>query len=102
MGIIMKFLVVVTTVAAWTLPNCESWFNDAGNGEGQGYNGSCGGGSVRKQACCEAGGALSAIGDNICRNSVNACSGRRMMLKEEDDFDSLDDLELEESASHGL
>merc|ERR1712058_191047 len=96
MGIKMKFIILVSSVLARQLPACTA--GGAGNGCGKG----CGKGSdCMAEACCEGGNVKGNAGSSGCYINKNSCNVRRVLLKEEDDFDSLDDLELEETGDGG-
>merc|ERR1711964_60979 len=96
MGINMRFFLALSGAAALTapLPPCSSaFFNPNAGGSACG---TCGPGKECKPAsCCTTAGAHSGSGGQGCRTS-RGCGRRSVLAEEEEDFDSLDDLELEE------
>merc|ERR1711939_592746 len=101
MGIKMKFTLLAAAYA-WDIKAC----GDGGLGSNQDgcskygasrYAGS--GDQCLKDACCD-NGAPGGEGSGVaCRYAVSACSSNyRRVLKEEDDFDSLDDLDVMDGA----
>merc|ERR1712138_103967 len=106
MGISKMKFTLLSFSSAWVLTSCDDPNMDGlGSNDAEcttyGAQGYCPSGQqCLKEACCArdntAGGEGSGIG---CRFAVTSCgSPYRRVLKEEDDFDSLDDLELNDGA----
>merc|ERR1712097_88709 len=97
MGIVkMKFALIAVSFSASLYdailcPEGNSW------GMEMCEEGQCAGEtSCNKESCCNGSGELEFSGGLNCNVRVTACQmDARALLKEEDDFDSLDDLELE-------
>merc|ERR1711890_127060 len=102
MGIKMKFSILVAYVAGIAAPSCDSTiYADGVDGGCVAYTFTCGSNKqCSGEACCGKSGLSSYPGSLSCRTRANPCF-RRNVLKEEDDFDSLDDLELEEQGGMG-
>merc|ERR1712093_342054 len=96
MWIKMKFAVLVAYAFAIANPSCgDAVYADNGDGACP-PGGECSSGTqCSGEACCGDAGLSSYPGTLSCRTEAPPCF-RRSALKEEDDFDSLDDLELAE------
>merc|ERR1711964_679613 len=92
MGIKMKFALLISYAIAAPGDCTESGVH------GKGPKGGCSGDSDDRSgypSCCD-GAAQSFGGAQQCMEKSDTCAGNgRRLLKEEDDFDALDDLELE-------
>merc|ERR1712232_858932 len=110
MGIKMRFCLVATTVFSWSLPDCDQtpagWFttgtctSDAECPAGDGCHNAACARPLPGQPCQK----LTYGGGRDCRQSVSVCAARRerRLLEDDDqDFDSLDDIELEEGNAAG-
>merc|ERR1712080_462349 len=105
MGIIKMKLILISAVqcAMWNLDECPEDVGNSGSAPGNDCGSFCGGPNCLYEVCCSKGSVRrDYTGNQSCRTLVNSCTGfsSRRVLKEEDDFDSLDDLELSEQDGH--
>merc|ERR1711939_560811 len=100
-GTKMRFF-VVQVAYSWVMPDCDIDYEATSCVD----NSQCtqGGETCIPMACCEDGSNEigSTSGAISCRVAVTTCSARRALLLEDDeDFDELDDFELEEGTGGG-